>query len=70
MTTPKTQQQIDDARDWMRRIRLDLEKVDDVLSHAGGFRSGAFNDSLMCAWQHVESARIHAVQVAAPKLRD
>lgn len=70
MTTPKTQQQIDEARDWMRRIRQELEKVADVLSHAGGFRTGAFNDSLMRAWQHVESARIYAVQVEIPKIRD
>jgi hypothetical protein len=70
MTTPKTQHQIDEARDWMRRIRQELEKVDDVLVHAGTFRSGVFNDSLMRAWQHVESARVHALQMAVPKLRE
>lgn len=70
MTTLRTQQQIDEARDWMRRIRKELEKVDDVLSHAGEFRTGAFSDSLMRAWQHVESARIHALQVAVPKMRE
>lgn len=68
--TPKTHQQIDEARDWMRRIRQELDKVEDVLVHAGGFRSGAFNESLMRAWQHVESARIYALQIAIPKQRE
>jgi hypothetical protein len=70
MTTPKAQQQIDEARDYMRRIRLELDKVEDIFAHAGAFRSAVFNESLMRAWQHAESARVHAMQVAVPKLRE
>jgi hypothetical protein len=70
VTTPKTKQQLDEARNWMRLIQQELGTVEDIFAHAGGFRSGAFNDSLMRAWQHVESARIHALQVAIPKQRE
>lgn len=63
-----TQQKIDEARNWISRIRRELDGVDDVLAHAGSFRGSAFNESLMKAFNYAESAKIHAAQLAVAKV--
>jgi hypothetical protein len=63
-----TQQKIDEARDWIRRTRRELDGVEDVLTHAGSFRGGAFITSLQQTFNHAESAKIHAVQLAVAKV--
>ena len=62
--------QVAAARTHIVRINVELRQLEDLLANAGGFRSGAFLDSLERCHQSAESAVVHAVQRAVPKMRE
>lgn len=68
MTTPIEQRSVTDAREWIRLIRQELDKCEDIFAHAASFRGEGFNTSLLNAWQSAQSARVHALQLAIAKV--
>jgi hypothetical protein len=58
---------INDAKQWIERIRAALVTLEDVLAHADSIRGDAFVWSLRRTYDHAEGAHITALQTSVQK---